>query len=187
MPHAHDLAVGGNRGDLQLLRQGLALNGQGVVAGEARGARQAAEKAAAVQGHFLRLAVDDPPRGDDAAAERVADGLVAQADAEDGNRAGKPLDALHADARFFRPARPGRDDDARRVHGSQLVHGDPVVAENLDRLVRELGEVLVEVVREGIVVVDDDVHGYTSLYPMARASAPSFASVSSNSFSGTES
>ena len=184
--HAHHLTVRGPGRDLELGRQRRLLQGEGVVAREGRPPGYAAEEAAAVERQLLGLAVDDPPRGDDARAERVADGLVAEADPEDRHDARQPADHLNADARLFGPTGPRGDHDPGGMHSGELVHGDPIVAEHLDGFRGKLAQVLVEVVRERIVVVDDGVHGHSSS-PSARARAPSFASVSSYSRSGVES
>src|SRR5271157_343470 len=157
-----------------------------MVPCEARGAGETAEEPAAVEAHVFRLAVHDPPGGHDPSSIGGRDGLVAEAHPEDGHRGREPPDELQADAGILGPSRPRRDDDCRRLHRRQLVDSEPVVAEDLDRRVGQLPKVLVQVVRKGIVVVDDHDHVPASI-PSARASAPSFASVSSNSFSGTES
>ncbi len=76
---------------------------------------------------------------------------MAEADAEDRDLAGELLDRLVRDARVVRRAGAGRDDDA--VVAGQLGDGDFVIAED-GRLDPELAEVLDEVVRERVVVVD---------------------------------
>jgi hypothetical protein len=53
------------------------------------------------------------------APERLAQGLVAEADAEEGHR--RAADELEADPRLVRRARTGRDDDALGLEREGLV------------------------------------------------------------------
>src|SRR5260370_25232215 len=132
-----------------------------------------------------RLIAPDP------SAERLAQALVAETDAEDRDLAGKLLDRLVGDARVVRRAGARRDDDA--VVAGQLGDGDLVVAED-GRLDPELAEVLDKVVCERVVVVDDRQlwrgtidHHNSSAISIALNMAPAFSRVSSNSRSGFES
>src|SRR5438309_1410376 len=119
------------------------------------------------------------------APEYLADALVAQAHAEDGNLAAQRANRIVGHAGVIRRARSRRDDDAIELR--ELVDRDLIVAEN-GRLGTELGHVLDEVVREGVVVVDHrDGHYIPSAISMALNIAPAFSSVSSNSRSGLES
>src|SRR5271165_1039396 len=87
------------------------------------------------------------------AAERLADGLVAEADAEDRGRFACGAHELETDAGFVRRARPGRQDDSFRGLGEGLVDADLIVSP--DRNVRaELAEIVDEVEREAVIVVD---------------------------------
>jgi len=63
----------------------------------------------------------------DASAKRLAQALVAEADAEDRDLSGKLLDRLIGDASVVGRAGAGRDDDA--VVARQLGDGDLVIAE----------------------------------------------------------
>src|SRR5437867_9532437 len=114
--------------------------------------RQPGEQPPAVVVDERRLAVHDARRAHDRPAEGGADRLMAQADAEDGDRAGEALDEGHRDARLARGARPGRDDDAVGTERRHLVEGDRIVAADVE-VGAELAEVLDEVVGEGVVVV----------------------------------
>src|SRR6266851_4237597 len=88
----------------------------------------------------------------DPSAKRLAQALVAEADAKDRDLSRQLLDRLVGNAGVVRRAGAGRNDDA--VVAGQLGNGDLVIAED-DRLDPELAEVLDEVVRERVVVVDD--------------------------------
>src|SRR3972149_5312986 len=106
---------------------------------------EAAEDAGAVVVDHAGLAVHDLAGAGDGTAERLADRLVAEADAEDGELAREVLDEGHADAGLFRRAGPGGDDDPLRRHLLDLLQRHLVVPH--DQYLRApLGEVLVEVV-----------------------------------------
>ena len=93
--------------------------------------------------------------------------LVPKAHAEDRNILGKSVEYLKRNARRVRCSRAGRDQDLFRLQiAFYLVHRDLVVAKDL-HLGSELAEVLDEVVRERIVIVD---------YQQHIAPSPNFAS-----------
>src|SRR5207248_9624169 len=118
-------------------------------------------------------------------AEGLAEALVAEADAQDGHPAAQLADRRQRDAGVVRVARPRRDD--QRAVAAQLGDRDGIVAVDLS-LRAELGQVLDQVVGEGVVVVDDgDPHGISSARRIASKSTPALASVSWYSRSGTES
>src|SRR5690606_8350127 len=98
-----------------------------------------------------------PPRAHDLRAERRPDRLVAQTHAEDGDLAGKPAYAFHADPRLRRRARPRRDHDALGRQRSDTVEVHLVVPPN-DGLRAQLPEELDEVPGERVVIVDDEDH-----------------------------
>src|SRR5271167_1992232 len=93
----------------------------------------------------------------DAAAEGFSDGLVAEADAEDGNFAGEVTDEFDADPGFARRTGTGRDHDFFRTQGCDLPDRDLIVAPHLN-LSAQFADVLDEVVSEGIVVVENENH-----------------------------
>ena len=97
-------------------------------------------------------------RPHDPAAEHLADGLVAEADAEHGHHPGEGLDARAGDAGVFGPAR-ARGEQHGVGRGRRLVDRERVVAVH-DRLGAQLTQVLDEVVDEAVVVVDHEhAHG----------------------------
>ena len=89
-----------------------------------------------------------------ATAEGGADGLMAETDAEDRNARAEALDRVAGNARFFGRAGAGRDDDLLGPQRFDLVQTDLVVAKNL-HLGAEFAEIVIEVVGEGVVVVDE--------------------------------
>ena len=94
-------------------------------------------------------------RAHDLAAERLAEGLVAEADAEERHR--RAADELEADPRLVGRARPRRDHDPLGPERERLVDAHRVVADDL-HVGPELAEVLVEVEGERVVVVDEEDH-----------------------------
>ena len=80
---AHDLAFFGPGGDFEAIRQGLAFDDERVIAGGLERTRHAGEDALAGMMDRRGLAVHQAVGADDIAAVDLADGLVAEADAED--------------------------------------------------------------------------------------------------------
>ncbi|OFX23806.1 MAG: hypothetical protein A2V77_19855 [Anaeromyxobacter sp. RBG_16_69_14] len=85
-----------------------------VAAGDEGGGQAGVETLAAVVDR-ARLAVDDAVVADHLASEGLADGLVPQADAQDGQRSRQVANGWHRDARFLRRARAGRQHEAVRA------------------------------------------------------------------------
>ena len=97
------------------------------------------------------------------AAEDLADALVAQAHAQDGEFGAKVADDIVAHAAFFGSAGAGADDQVRGVQRFDLFDADLVVAKNLDGgLRRNFAEGLDQVVGEAVVIIDEDQHGESS-------------------------
>src|SRR5690606_34010367 len=114
--HAHDLldaAIGifGPCSDFEAVGQAFLLDHQRVVASGIEGVRQAAEHTlpAMVDGGYL--AVHDAPGANDPATEGGADGLVAEADAEQRNAAGEVFYRGDGNTRLIGRAGAGRDHD----------------------------------------------------------------------------
>jgi hypothetical protein len=78
----HDRAVLQPGGHLKLGRQGVAFHHQAVIAGRLEGRGQSAEHSFPGMVHRPHLAMHDLVAADHLAAERLTDGLVAQADAQ---------------------------------------------------------------------------------------------------------
>src|SRR5690606_33851058 len=95
---AHDDAVAGRGGDLETIGQGLWPDGERVVAGRLEAGIEAAEQARASVIDPAGFAVHQLGRAHDLAAHRLADGLMAETDAEDWRRVLEPLDEGEADA-----------------------------------------------------------------------------------------
>ncbi len=119
------------------------------------------------------------------AAERLRERLMTEAHAERrDSRLGQAPHDLETDPRLVRRARPGRDDAALVAAFEQLRDRGAVVAHDLD-LRAQLAEVLDEVVRERVVVVEhEDSHGQpgcSHASATARIAARDFAHDSSYS------
>ena len=108
--------------------------------------------------HRAGLAVHHLARTHHITAKRLADGLVAQAHAEDRQLAGEVFDGFKGHARFARRTRARRNHNALRVQRGDFGDGQFVVAHHLD-LGTEFAQVLHNVVGKGIVVINHQQHG----------------------------
>ena len=169
-------------------RQRGAFDGQRVVADDVEAFGKAPEHTEPVGADRAGLAVHLHLRPHDLAAQRRADRLVAQADAEQRQLAGEVADGLDADARLGRRAGAGRQHQMVGPQVGDALHRDLVIAEHA-HVLAEFTEVLHQVVGEAVVVVDHQQHDQnpSSTSSAARISARALCSVSLHSISGTES
>src|SRR5206468_4212231 len=91
-------------------------------------------------------------------AERFADGLMAEADAEERDGV-VGTDQFEDASRARRRARPRRDHDRLRLLIEQRIDVEAIVADDLQFEGREPLDLLDQVVRERIVVIDNGDHG----------------------------
>src|SRR5690554_4699688 len=108
--HAHDffngaVVVAGPGSHFQAVGQSVLVDHQAVVTGGLQGIVQAPEHSHVVVVHRRHLAMHHLAGPDDVAAVHLADGLVAQADAQDRQFAGEVANGVHGDARLIRGAR----------------------------------------------------------------------------------
>ena len=138
--------------------------------------------------HTAGLAVHHALGPDDCAAKGLHDALVPEANTQDGHLSGQGLDQVHADARVVGCAGTGRDDQALRLQRDRLGDGNLVVAHHM-HLGAQFPEGLHDVVRERVVVVDEQMHDYrpSSAMRTARVSARILSSDSWYSRAGSES
>ena len=154
---AHDDAIGGFGGNLQVAWKRFALDDERVVARRCEWLCEVFKNTTAVVLDFAGLAVHQFLRADDASTESRSDGLMAKAHTEDRNVAGEAPDQRNADAGFLRSTRAGRNDDAFGAPGPDFVEGDLIVAANFE-LLTHLPKILGEVVGKRIVVVEEQNH-----------------------------
>src|SRR5215212_1591352 len=95
---AHDQAVAGFGSDAERVRHGVTVDHQRVVARCLERTVDATEYAGALEAHFGKLAMHRLRRPYDAASERLADGLVAEAHAENWDLRRSLFDQIEADA-----------------------------------------------------------------------------------------
>src|SRR4029077_14785867 len=107
--------------------------------------------------HLGELAMHQGWRPHHAAAIDLADGLVAETDAEDRHLWPGAGDQLKADAGPIRVARARRQHDGLRRLGQHLIHGDLVVAVDTRRRAQFPKE-MNEVVGKAVVIVDQRQH-----------------------------
>lgn len=85
--------------------------------------------------------------------------LLSHADPKYGNFASKVADSIAADARIgLRMSRAGTDDQLSGLLGNELLEGDQVVPKDGDGSALQY-QVLVDVVCEGVIVVNEDEVG----------------------------
>ena len=157
MAKAHDFAVAGMGGGAQARWQGFRLDGERVIARRREGAGQAGEQAGGVMVNRAGLAVHDLLGRDDITAKGLADRLVTEADAEQGQVGGELADDVETDAGTVRITRAGRENNARRLQrqGLGCTHG--VIADDARRRPQFL-EIMHQVEGETVVIVDDQQH-----------------------------
>ena len=157
---AHDLPFGRPRGDFEVrVLKRLAPNDEAVIAGGVERVRQAGEDPSAVVVDGGHLAVHDPGIADHLAAERMADALMAEADAERRHGRGKAAENVIRHAGLIGRTRPRRDDDVGRPQVGDAIGRDPVVADDGHRQVGvKLPKPLNEVVGERVVIIDQQNH-----------------------------
>ena len=109
--------------------------------------------------YSINLAVHRDGRAHHLAAERDADGLMAETDAEDRNLPGLPHQ-FDADAGILGNARPRRNHDAFGPHREHFGDRHGVVA--LDNyLGAEFAQIVPEVVGKAVVIIDQHEHDTT--------------------------
>lgn len=101
-----------------------------MVAGGGEALGESAEEVFSVVGDGGGLAVHEAVGADDFSSEVLADGLVAEADAEEGDLAGEGFDHGDGDAGFGGGAGPGGDEDAFGLERKGFFGGDLVVSED---------------------------------------------------------
>src|SRR5438270_11770934 len=123
------------------------------------------------------LAVHELTRTDNIPAKRRAYGLMSQAHAQYGPFAGKVLDQLNADARLLRRTWSWRNQNMAGPHLFHLMRRDLITQSHL-HLLTQLAQILHQVVGKGIVVVEDEDHGFamTSLVEKHHLSPRNLAS-----------
>ena len=149
---AHNDAVVGFSSDEELTRQGFSFDDERVIACGGKRVRQFAENGFPIVMDLAGFAVEKFWSTNDFPAESRADGLVAEANAENGKFSGKPLDELDRDAGLLRSARTRRNNDALGLAAGDFFDSDFVVAMDFD-IATQFAEILREVVSERIVVV----------------------------------
>lgn len=161
MAQAHDHAgaaiLRGVGTDFEIFRQAFFFHDQGVIArgGHRRG--KALEDGFAVVLDLAGFAMHQFRGTHDFAAESCADGLMSQADPEQGNFAGKMADQVDADSGFLRRAWSRGKQNALGVHGVDFCHSQLVVPAHYD-LRSQFTQILDQVVGKGVVVVENEDH-----------------------------
>lgn len=136
----HDGAIGGKGGNYEIRGDQLRVTGEGVVSGHFDGGGKSFKKGTDGLGTvFTRkdidlafFAVDKFGGMDDGAAEGFNDGLVAEADAEEGDFAGEAEDGVDGYAGGAGVTGAGGNDDVRGRQGFDFLERDGVVPDDFD-------------------------------------------------------
>lgn len=155
MPQPHDFSFGGLGRDFEAIGARLAFEDQGMVARRGKSLRKPGEYIGVAMRNGGSFAVHESIGSHDFSSEVVADGLMAEADAEEGDFTGKCGDHLDGNSGFERRARARGNEDSVGLEGEGFGGRDLVVAKYA-LLHAQLTEVLDEVKSEGVVVVDDE-------------------------------
>ena len=183
--HGHHFAAVCRRRDLELGRDPC--RGERVVAAGLQLQRQAFEQAAAVVLDRARLTVDELARLADLASVSLHDRLMPEADTKRRRRRCEATHDLECRAGVARPAGSGGDDEMRRREARGGLRVDCVVA-SYNHFSAKLAEQIGEVVRERVVVVDEeDQRCSDSARSIAASTAASLRRHSSCSAAGSES
>src|SRR4051812_29846624 len=158
MRDGHDHAVVRFRIDAQVLRHRFTIDDERVVARRLHRSWAAGEEPAFFVAHFAELPVNRNAPAHNPRAERFTDGLMAEADAEERNRF-VGADQFEDASRARRRSRPRRDDDRLGFLIEQGVDIEPIVAHDLQLERGDPFDLLDQVVRERIVVIDNGDHG----------------------------
>ena len=158
---AHDdaraISIAGPGADFEIGRQALFGDDERVIASCGQRGGNSAKNGLAVVFDQAGLAVHQCFCAYDVAAKSRADGLMTEADSEQGNFAGEMANQIDADAGVLGRAGTGRNQDTIGVERSDLADREFIVTAYLD-LGAELPQILDEVVGERVVVVEDEYH-----------------------------
>jgi hypothetical protein len=153
----HDDAVVGFGGDGEFAGQRFFFDDEGMVTRGGEGIGKLAKNIFVVVMNLAGFAVKKFWGADDFSAKGNADGLVAQANAQDGKFSGEAFDEFNGDAGFLRSAGTWGNDDALWLAADDFFDGDFIVAVHFDGAT-QFAEILREVISEGIVVVEKQNH-----------------------------
>ena len=105
----------------------------------------------------------------DLCSKCLANRLMSQANAEQGNFTGKPLGAWYRNAGFARGAGPWGDDHAIWFPVNDLLDGDLIVANHLNlKLSIDLPQSLHQVIRKRVVIIDQQNHAANKCIDFGR-------------------
>src|ERR1700720_602978 len=167
MRKPHHQTVLGFRRHAEIARHGFALDHQRMIARRLEWRIDATKDAPAAVLDFRQLAMNRDRRAHHLAAERLADRLMPEADAEDRDSRRGGNDQIETDARLVRRARAWREHDGVRLGRDDIVRRHLVVAMHVN-LGPELTEIMHEVEGETVVIVDQNDHGHTRIPAAVR-------------------
>src|SRR6267378_5441569 len=108
------------------------------------------------------FAVHQPLRANNLSAKNFRDALVTQANTEQGHAWREPAHDFFAYPRFGGSSRSRGDANMCRLQFGNFINRDSVVTPN-NGFTAKLAKILDEVVRERIVIIEDEQHGFAWL------------------------
>src|SRR2546428_4238246 len=125
--------------------------------------RQSFEQSLAVMENFTRLSMHQRWRADDPSSKYLANGLMAETDSQDRDGFVKMPDDVFCDSRIGGRTRAGRNNDARGFQPLDFFRRNLIVSE-YPKVFPKLTQILYEVVRKRIVIIDNHNHIFKSRY-----------------------
>ena len=153
----HDLTLCRLCGDFQTLWQRFPTHQQAMVAGSLKRIWKPLKQILPIVDDRRGFAMHETPSPHHFTTIDITDALMAEADPQQGITSCKTANHLIADTGLLGRAGSRRDADTVGIQGGNLLRGDLIVA--VDKRIRtQFSKILDEVVREGIVVIDDKDH-----------------------------
>ncbi len=152
----HDFRLFFGRGNFEFRRNTRALDDERMIPHPDERRRNPAKQSFFVVNYFGSFAVKNSGRGNNFAAERVANTLMPEAHPEN-RRRGELANYFGIDAEILRivgSSRSGGNDDVRRRELADFLNRKFVVAEN-DRIRTELAQKLEQIKSERVVIIDN--------------------------------
>ena len=153
----HDLAFVGLSGYFEAVREAVAANNEGMVSSRGKWVGHALEQVLAVVLNRGGFSVHHAVIHDHIRAEDMTDALMSEADAQRWDLGAECADNFVGQTRFARRTRTRRDKDSVGVQAPNCCESNLIISMNL-HVHAHFSQVLHEVVRERIVVIDDQQH-----------------------------
>src|SRR6185436_2652061 len=157
MTRGHHKAVGGFGGDFETIRDRISLHDEGMISSSRKILWNVIEYRLPVVFDAHRLPVNRLWPANNLSTEELSDRLMAKAHSENGGVLGKSLDNVQRNSCVIRGSRARRDQYSIGRKFIYLVNLCLIVSKHL-HIRAKLAQILNEVVRERVVIVDNNEH-----------------------------